>query len=280
MASAHPFPAPGPFAVLRRMAAARSRATLWALLALAGWALLSLAGCASGHAALTLPEGITVHTFRREYANVFVVAQGDRFFMVDAGYEADAPQLAQDLRREGFDPAQLRAIILTHGHADHAGGAGYFRRHFGIPVVAGAPDVRLLERGSPDPLCPTSDRARDRLEADQAERFTPIAPDRALSGEVALQDLVGLPGRVVPMPGHTEGSLVVVVPGAAFVGDQFRGAIVGRSAELHFYMCDLEGNRRDVQRLLTAVAPEAHTFFPGHFGPIARAAVVERFGTP
>ena len=49
----------------------------------------------------------------------------------------------------------------------------------------------------------------------------------------------------------------------------FRGAIVGRSAETHFYMCDLEDNRADVRALLDA-APEVEVFFTGHFGPVTR----------
>lgn len=263
-----------------RSSAVRGPARLVTLLLFTTLAIAGLGGCANTHAVQTLPDGITVHTFRRDHANAFVVSRGDQYFMVDAGYEAQAPALADDLRREGFEPSRLRAIVLTHGHPDHAGGAGYFRRTFGTPVVAGAADVRLLARGAADPLCPTSDRARDRVADDEAARFTPLNADRVIDAEAGLEDLVGLPGRILPLPGHTEGSLVVSLPGAVFVGDLFRGAIVGRSAEVHFYMCDLDDNRRDVGQLLDVIAPNADTFFTGHFGPVKRDAVLERFGKP
>jgi hydroxyacylglutathione hydrolase len=243
-------------------------------------ALLGLTGCATSHSVDTVADGITVHTFRRDYVSAFVIARGDDYFMVDAGYEANAPVLADDLRREGFDPARLRAIVLTHGHPDHAGGAGYFRRTFSTPIVAGASDANLLSAGSADPLCPTDDRARDRLASDQAARFTPFPADRAVDAEVALDGLVGIPGTIAPLPGHTPGSLVVTIPEAVFVGDLFRGAILGSSAEVHFYMCDLEGNRRAVRTLLERVAPTATTFFTGHFGPVSRSAVAARFASP
>ncbi|MFN4908792.1 MAG: MBL fold metallo-hydrolase [Bacteroidota bacterium] len=243
-------------------------------------ALIVLTGCSTSHSVTELPDGITVHTFRRDYTNTHVVSRGESFFMVDAGLEANAPALAEDLRSEGFDPAQLRAIVLTHGHADHAGGAAWFRRQFGTRVIAGEADVPILAAGANDHLCPTSDRARDRVTADQEARFTPFAPDVSVGTEVALEGLVGITGTLTPMPGHTPGSLVVTVSGAALVGDLFRGAIVGSSAEVHFYMCDLEDNRGDVRVLLERLAPTATHFFTGHFGPVSRDAVEERFARP
>jgi hypothetical protein len=70
----------------------------------------------------------------------------------------------------------------------------------------------------------------------------------------------------------------VLLPDTAVVGDLLRGAIVGSSAERHFYMCDLADNDRDIRHLLTDLAPKAKWFFAGHFGPVDRQAVQERFG--
>lgn len=131
-----------------------------------------------------------------------------------------------------------------------------------------------------DRLCPTSDHARDRIGADQAARFTPIVPDVTIGREVKLDGLVAIPGTIVPMPGHTPGSLIVIIPGGAIVGDLFRGAIVGSSAEVHFYMCDLEDNRTDVRALLARLVTKTSLFFTGHFGPVSREAVTERFAGP
>jgi glyoxylase-like metal-dependent hydrolase (beta-lactamase superfamily II) len=243
--------------------------------------LLVMTGCATSHSVTALPDGITVHTFRRDYANVFVIARGESFFMVDAGYEKEAAALADDLRREGFDPAKLRAIILTHAHHDHAGGAALFRQRFHTPIIAGAGDASLLAAGAAlDPLCPTNAMARSRLKDDQASRFPGLVADQWVDQPLALEPLTGVPGSVTVLPGHTKGSLVVTVAGAAFVGDLFRGAIAGSSAEVHFYMCDLDDNRADVRVLLEQLAPAATLFFPGHFGPLSREAVSEQFLGP
>ena len=247
----------------------------------AGLMMMALgAGCATSHTVTQAPSEVTIHTFTRDYANAFVVVGPGGMFMVDSGLEVNDEALAEDLKAEGLDPAALRAIVVTHGHADHAGGGGYFVETYNTPIVAGGGDAAMLQSGRMDHLCPTGTIARSRLDEDQSATYTPYeASVEVTDAPLDLLPLTGVNARVVPLPGHTEGSLVVVLDGAVFVGDLFRGAIVGSSAELHFYMCDLEDNRRDIQRLLDQIAPNVETFYPGHFGPVSRDAVRDRFLT-
>jgi glyoxylase-like metal-dependent hydrolase (beta-lactamase superfamily II) len=134
--------------------------------------------------------------------------------------------------------------------------AGYFQRTFGTRVIVGAGDRAMLASGTNERLCPTDDDARGRLASDQAATYTPFAPDVSVEGSLDLLAETGIPARAVSLPGHTDGSLVVLVPGAALVGDLFRGGIFEASASVHFYMCDLEDNRQDIASLLQTLAPE------------------------
>jgi glyoxylase-like metal-dependent hydrolase (beta-lactamase superfamily II) len=176
------------------------------------------------------------------------------------------------MREAGVDPAQVSPIIVSHGHADHAGGARYFQQRYGARVIAGRGDAAMLATGRNEPICPTGIIARLRRAGDEAARYTPTEAT-LVDGVTPLAPTTGLDGRAVVLPGHTAGSLVVVLGEAAFVGDLFRGAIVGDTAETHFYMCDLEDNRRDIRALLDEIAPGATVFFTGHFGPVARSEV-------
>ena len=217
-----------------------------------------------------------MHTFRRDWTNAHLVVQGEHAVLVDAGFERNAEALAADLAREGFDPSRLEAIVVTHAHADHAGGAGWFQRRYGTRVIVGRGDVAMTASGHNEPLCPTDDEARSRLTEDQAATYTPFVPDVVVDDALDLADL-GLSGRIVRLPGHTEGSLVVLVSDAALVGDLLRGNVFDAGTSVHFYMCDLEDNRRDVRRLLDELAPRATVVFPGHFGPLARESVEATF---
>ncbi len=158
------------------------------------------------------------------------------------------------------------------------GGRRHFQARYGTRVIAGAGDRAMLAAGRHvQAMCPVGTIAGVRASTDRSGTFPPLAADVWVEDALPLASIAGIEGRVVVVHGHTDGSLVVVSGDVAFVGDTFRGAIVGGGAETHFYVCDLEDNRRDVARLLDELAPGATTFFTGHFGPVAREDVAAHF---
>lgn len=241
------------------------------LILLPVFALLS--GCADVVQRLDTND-LEVLTIRRGYNNVHLIESEGALVLVDAGLERHAPRIDDALRRAGADPSELDLVVVTHGHADHAGGAAWFRNEYGTPILAGSGDQGLLDRGANDTLCPTDATAKSRLASAQAETYTPFVPDFVVSPgeERSLADL-DLPGVVVGLPGHTEGSVIYRVGDAVAVGDLIRGSITGSAARTHFFMCDESGNREDVERLLDEIAPTADDFLVGHFGPLDRADI-------
>jgi metallo-beta-lactamase class B len=100
----------------------------------------------------------------------------------------------------GLDPAQVKAIIVGHGHADHFGGSAYMQEHYGSKIYISAADWNLMENppaarggrqgGPPAPL-PKHDQV--------------IADGQA----IVVGDLTVLP---VAIPGHTPGSTGFIFP--------------------------------------------------------------------
>lgn len=216
---------------------------------------------------------ITVHTITKSYSDIQLIVQGDNYFLIDTGLVTDAESLDESIRELGYDPAGLRAIILTHGHHDHAGGALYFKQKYGVPIVAGAGDVAMLMHGKNEKICPTDFMANMRFEADQAATYPPVEVDVVIADIVDLEALVGVKGQLIPMAGHTAGSLVIKIGKVAFVGDMFRGSMLGDKAVTHFYMCDIKANKLSIKVLLDEYAPDVDLFFMGHFGSASRESV-------
>lgn len=198
--------------------------------------------------------------------------------MFDGGYASKAEHIQRALDRRDLAWTDIDAVLVSHGHADHTGGVQWIAQQSGAPVVVGQGDADLVATGTNGEVCPTSWLARRREKKDVGLTYEPLEPDVfvPVNSGVPLSDLLSdprLPGEVVAEAGHTEGSLIYVVGGVAFVGDLFRGSILGHKATRHFYMCDLDDNAEDVRTLLQADAPNAQVFFPGHFGPVSRDAV-------
>jgi len=100
-------------------------------------------------------------------------------------------------------------------------------------------------------------------------------------GRYDLHDC-GVDGEVIAMPGHTAGSLVVLVVGGktALVGDLFRGgALAGyvhpSEPKEHFYQDDIAMVHHRIHELL---ARGVEVFVMGHGGPSKRADVERVFG--
>ena len=98
-----------------------------------------------------------VHLAQTPLVNWTVVADDSGVMLIDAGFPGHRDDVVTSLRRLGFAPGDVRAILLTHAHIDHLGSAIWFAGNHGTPVYAHGGEVAhakrdYLEQASPAAL--------------------------------------------------------------------------------------------------------------------------------
>jgi glyoxylase-like metal-dependent hydrolase (beta-lactamase superfamily II) len=206
-------------------------------------------------------------------SNAYLI-QGERAILVDSGSPGEGRAIQKALAQAGVDASDLSLLLHTHGHSDHAGSTAELRRLSGAPAAIHAANVALLRRGRNGPLPPTRLEAR-MIRPLVDKPFPAVEPDIVFDQELDLAPY-GVDGRVVMTPGHTAGSVsVLLASGEAIVGDVLMGGVMGgtfmgSTPNLHYFAEDPGQVRRSLDFLL---AQPAHTLYVGHGGPLAAEAI-------
>jgi glyoxylase-like metal-dependent hydrolase (beta-lactamase superfamily II) len=160
--------------------------------------------------------------FTRSY-----IIQGDAAVMIDTGMPGQAKKFTRALAGIPLAAQEIKLMIITHGHLDHIGSAAAFKEITGARIAMHSADKEWLEKaGKTVPPFPPGVTTWGRIMSGIMTQFGgPMRIDPAVV-EVDLGDqpfslaAYGISGRVLATPGHTPGSVSVLLDsGAAFVGD-------------------------------------------------------------
>ena len=116
--------------------------------------------------------------------------------VIDGASAAAGPLIAANIRALGLDPTQVRYLLNSHEHADHAGGLAHLQQVTGAPLLARQPAVDALRRGHGD--------RSDPQQREPGSGFAPITNVQAIAADHVVQ-LGELAIRVHATPGHTPG---------------------------------------------------------------------------
>lgn len=127
---------------------------------------------------------------------VLLITSDAGHILIDGATAQAAPHIAANIRALGLNLADVRIILNSHEHIDHAGGIAALKRLTGAKLYARAPAVRALETGLAGPGDP---------QAGLSARFSGAHVDRIVAdGTVVRLGPLALSAHATP--GHTAGS--------------------------------------------------------------------------
>ncbi len=126
-------------------------------------------------------------------------------------------EVAGGLRKLGLDPAQIKFVVLSHGHADHSGGAKYLQDRFKARVILSAADWDLLDR-SPGP------KPKRDMVAYDGQKLT--LGDETLTLYLTPGHTLGTISTLIPVKDHGEPHLVAEWGGTLYNWVRNRAAYI------------------------------------------------------
>lgn len=197
---------------------------------------------------MTLAPGVHRIPTLGDFINSFAFVEEDgSVTLIDCGLSRAPGVIVRALGSLGKHPQDVQRIVLTHAHADHAGGAAAVLRESGRDgVEIHRDDAPFATSGAIPPNGSTAGRLISRL---PSGRFAPVAVSRELEDA----DLLAVRGgvRVIHTPGHTPGhiSLLHEPTGVLITGDALFNMRSRMTWPVSAFCTSAEQNRRSAEAL-------------------------------
>ena len=223
-------------------------------------------------------------------SSLFLIPCKGGYLQVDTGYELDYPAYLKQLSKAGIKLEEIRYLLLTHHHDDHAGFLNDLTRDADITIIAHEQSKELLKTGK-------NDKSRGggyvngviNFVAGIKMRFDPrwtlTFPPFTLREKDSLISAdddqvlrkIGIAGRILTTPGHSVDHIVIVLDnGDTFCGDAAASFLLALGT--HYctvFMTDMEDAYRSWQKMLDA---RAQIIYPAHGKPFSAEKLRQNMG--
>jgi ribonuclease/clavin/mitogillin len=142
--------------------------------------------------------------------NYYAIEFKDGKLIVDCGWPGTLPKLTAELKRKGIAFSEIKYLLVTHFHPDHAGLTQELKNQ-GIKFLLLQPQIDLIPRlteffkGKTYPYVEIKQKDNLILKLEESRKF--------LAG-------IGLNGEILHTPGHSDDSVTLILDeGFAFTGD-------------------------------------------------------------
>ena len=197
-------------------------------------------------------------------ANIGVIAHEGHCLIIDSGMDKDTGQnILKQVKKLGLIPT---ALLITHAHADHFGGAHHLLRQTGLQVYATRVEASVMSGPILEPLYLFGGAQPPRELQHKFFLAKPCKVDVILEGNELSVDRIPL--EVIPLPGHSTEQVGVAYGGTLFVGDAFLTPEILDKHHIPFYT-DIQAGLKTLDSLKALVknpdpsSPDALTLSSG-----------------
>lgn len=152
-----------------------------------------------------------------------LIDTGDGLILIDGGYPTNRALLVNAIWEAGFNPNNIKYLILTHEHYDHFGAADFFRTMYGCKIVASVPTADVLQNHP------------ERAMIDNQHTYLEPCKVDVIVNDGDVLELGSVKLKMLLTPGHGEGVLTFLFDMTDDDGKTYRCALFGGATTVTMY---------------------------------------------
>ncbi len=224
----------------------------------------------------------SLHVLKMGPTNCYLLKSSDGYLLIDTSLPEYFQPFLKELERIRVEPSEIKYLLLTHSHDDHAGFAAEIRGKTSCRIIAHKNAVESLKQGTIVNV--------GRFLNTQAHvtmsfynwvkrrnfEYTPVNlgdNDIIVAGDEEEDTLrtMGVDGKIVYTPGHTDDLIsVILANGDAFVGD----ACMSNLGFLHYRPIEVYDLNLVFESWRKIIGNGAKTIYPGHGKPFTAEELI------
>ena len=232
-----------------------------------------------------------IKTLKLKVTNCYLVRAGEKYLLVDTGYEYEWESFCKRLREVGVGLDKIGYVLLTHHHDDHSGllnkvveansGVKIIMSQHAKDLMATGKHFHTPEAGYINKRIGLLLSLKGRFDKKWTHSFPPYQmrkSDIFIDRETSFGELgIALPGKIIETPGHSPDHISIVFDdGDCISGDATANFLQWAGAKYCVISVDnLDQYYMSWQKLITG---HAQQIFPSHGRPFAIEALQRNLG--